>query len=723
VPTPQTRDALLAALPFPETQIALDTLPAPTEPIVSSSGVVDARVARYRGLGTRERSETHVILKGDLSVFNGATLSTTYTRLRPHTLEPRFNLNGSNDRVFPNEQDRIATQLVLTRGQWVSETRFGWNRTYLARLDEFFKVMDPTGQEEIGNFGRRVGLINISGLFSTPSAEVYELAGGALSLDQKISRNIGRHLLKTGFRWVRQSGNKMSPQNPNFTYQTLADALANVPQSITISFGAPPYKSHIDEFGGFIQDDWRVGSNLVLNLGLRYDYYATIDVTPTTAQPAEIVNLAPPTDFMALDFGPPLDPEHPYEPDAINFGPRVGFAWTMDGSGETVLRGGVGYLYSPHLPATVRQSVGDPYVGFRTIWNRTEVASRQLKWPFYNDDAREVVVADGAGRKTIFSVFDPEIAAPYTIQSMLSLQKGFGRTMAAEIGYVRTDGRDFPLQRFFAQAFDRETGLRPNPALGSPGGYYVDSSQTMVYNGLQASFRKRFSNRYSFDLNYALGESIATQGGDLAAYYVASIGNTQDFWDAEIDRGPADNDVRHRMTTTFLYELPGIRGGRGVLNAILGGWQVSGILSAESGGVLLVSQPSGIANSRPDVVAGADLMVPDWKATCDERGCNYLNVDAFARVPVSTVTNATLRPGTYKVGAVRGPGRWLLNATFAKNFGLTAGMRLQLRADVFNVLNNKQWNNPSTNMNSAEFGRITGASGSRFAQVGLRLTF
>ena len=101
------------------------------------------------------------------------------------------------------------------------------------------------------------------------------------------------------------------------------------------------------------------------------------------------------------------------------------------------------------------------------------------------------------------------------------------------------------------QAFDRQTGIA-NPALGAPGGYYVDSSQEMDYNGLQASFSKRFSSRYSFGVNYTLGKSVATQGGDLAAYYVASIGNTQDFFNPEFDRGPADNDIRHRMNSTFI---------------------------------------------------------------------------------------------------------------------------------------------------------------------------
>jgi hypothetical protein len=139
--------------------------------------------------------------------------------------------------------------------------------------------------------------------------------------------------------------------------------------------------------------------------------------------------------------------------------------------------------------------------------------------------------------------------------------------------------------------------------------------------------------------------------------------------------------------------------------------------------VLTVTQPSGIANSRPDEVSGAPFVVSDWKSTCNALGCNYLNVDAFTRVPVSPITNATLRPGTYKVGDARGPGSWRLDTSFSKNFQLNTGTRLQIRADVFNLLNTKQWNNPNTNMNSSDFGRITGAGGARSMQVGARFTF
>lgn len=723
VPYQAVRDEILRALPYPETKIVLDVLHLPTEPIVSSAGVVNPQVGRWRGLGLRRRTENHVVGKVDMSVFNGANLNFTYTRLRPFTLEPRPVLNNANDREFPNQQDRIASQLVMTRGAWVSESRIGWNKVYLARLDRFLSVIGPNQPAEIMPYGRRMPSFDVSGLFSTPHSEILDMAGTTYSLEQKFSRGFQRHLVKTGFRFMRETGSHLNPEDPAFGFQTYADLLANIPQSLNTTFGAPPHGSRMDQYGAFVQDDWRMGNNFVLNLGVRWDYYGVAKVFATTPVEVDLVNFENPTDLRKMDFGPKRDPLRPYEPDAMNFGPRVGFAWTLGEDEKTVVRGGLGYLYSPTLPMTVRQGVNHPTIPYRVVYNRTEAEARGVQWPMYTDDSLPLALADSAGRSGVFSLVDTELRAPYTIQSMFSVQRAFGRTMAAEVGYIRTDGDNFPLQRQFTQAFDRQTGLRPNPALGSPGGYYVDSSQTMVYNGLQTSVRKRFSNRYSWEVNYALGKGESTQGGDLAVYYISNFNNTQDFWDPEFDRGPSSNDVLHRFNGVFIYEVPGIRGDQGVLNGIVGGWQLSGILQARSGDALVITQPSGIGRSRPDVVPGVDLVIDDWKDTCEARGCNYLNTAGVTRVPVSSVTNATLRPGTYMADMARGPGRFDLHTTFAKSFTAGGQRRLQIRADVFSVLNRKNYNNPVTNINNVDFGRITGAGGARTFQLGARLTF
>ena len=723
VPYQPVRNEILQALPNPETKIVLDILNLPTEQIVSSAGVVNTQVGMWRGLGLRQRHENHVVAKADVSMFNGANLGVTYTRLHPYTLEPRPVLNNANDRAFPNEQDRIAGQFVMTKGAWVSESRVGWNKTYLARLDGFLSTIGPNTPAEVLPYGRRVGRLDITGLFASADAEIWDMAGTSYSFEQKFSRGYQRHLIKAGFRYLRETGGRLNPEIPKFIYQTYADLLTNTLTSQNTSYGAPPHKSHMDNYSAFIQDDWRLGSNFVLNLGMRYDYYGVVKVYPTTPVQVEIVNYEAATDLTKLDFGPLRDPLEPYNPDGMNFGPRAGFAWTVNGNESTVVRGGIGFLYSPQLIATVRQSVANPFIPFRIIYNRTESLSRNVKWPLYTDDMAKFALADANGQRSVFSIFDPDMRNPYTIQSMVSVQHAIGRSMSAEVSYIRTDGRDFPLQRQFTQAFDRQTGVRPNPSLGAPGGYYVDSNQTMDYNGLQTSVRKRFSNRYSWDVNYTLGKSEATQGGDLSAYYIASFENNQDFWDPEFDRGPSSNDIRHRFNGAFIYELPAINGGQGVTNAILGGWQISGIVQARSGNALLVTQPSGITRSRPDVVPGEDLIVNDWKDTCSATGCNYLNTAGFVRVPVSTVTNATLRPGTYIHDMARGPGALIVNSTFAKSFGIGAGRRLQARADIFNLLNRPNYNNPQTAINNANFGRITGASGSRAFQLGARFTF
>ena len=93
------------------------------------------------------------------------------------------------------------------------------------------------------------------------------------NVDQKVTRIMGAHTVKFGFRWAREIGFKSNPQTNRFTYTSLDDLLANRASDFLLAMGNPPHTAWVDQFGGFIQDDWRVNRRLVLNLGLRYDYY------------------------------------------------------------------------------------------------------------------------------------------------------------------------------------------------------------------------------------------------------------------------------------------------------------------------------------------------------------------------------------------------------------------------------------------------------------------
>ncbi|MGH9160957.1 MAG: carboxypeptidase regulatory-like domain-containing protein, partial [Vicinamibacteraceae bacterium] len=198
VPTPQLREQILEALPYPETEIVLNTLPLPTEPI-------DEDIGFFVAARNRERRENHVVAKGEVLMLGGGRLSVTYTRMRPFSLIPNIHTDGSNDRVFLHAQDRVAANFVKTFRNWVSESRFGYNRNDMERLDRFFEVQDPSTPEE-NLWGRRIGLISVGGLFSSPSTELWDMEGTAYSVDQKASRTIGNHLLKLGVRWMRQTG-------------------------------------------------------------------------------------------------------------------------------------------------------------------------------------------------------------------------------------------------------------------------------------------------------------------------------------------------------------------------------------------------------------------------------------------------------------------------------------------------------------------------------------
>jgi hypothetical protein len=712
VPTQQLRDRILAALPNPETKIALDVIPLPNE-------AIDANIGRYVTARQRTRSDNTFLGKTDIVVNNG-NLSVTFSRMRPETVNPSIFIGSGNDQRFLNQQDRVAAQYVLAGSNWTSETRTGWNRSALDRLNDFWLTTDPrvNGDFDLTDPARRVGMFTLTGGFATPTAEVLAMRGRSWSFEQKFSRIVSSHTLKTGFRWGREGGSKTNPQNPNFTFQTINDLLANVPNSMNLQSGQPPHDAHLDNFGGFLQDDWRVNKRLVLNLGMRLDFYPAFKVQATSARPAEIVNLESPTDLRLMNFGAPRAPDDIYNPDWFNPGPRAGFAWTLDDSGATVIRGGTGVLFSPIMLALIQNNVADPLIGAATTYNRTELAARGLKWGAYAEDIQNTVRRDRAGSKAIYSLIDPDLKAPYTIQTMINLQRSLGKAWMAEAGYIRTDGRNFPLSRPLANAFDRQTGLRPNPALGTASGVYLTSEQTMVYNALQTSIRRRFASDLGLGFHYTYSRGYAEQGGSLASNFVNSdYFVTQDFFDPFFDRNPLSQEARSRIAVDALYQIPDFGRGQRWLSQAVGGWQLSGIVFARTGVPLRVTQPSGISNSRPDLI-GDHPVLENYRDTL-----LYLDRSQFGLVATSPVTQATLRPGTANPGQIRGPANWTVNLSLTKGFTVTRNVRLDVRMDAFNAFNHVNYNNPTTSIASPDFGRILGSGDARTAQIGARLSF
>jgi outer membrane receptor protein involved in Fe transport len=714
--TQATRNRMLAALPYPETRLVLDNMPLPNQPINDVIG-------RYTDAKNVIRNDNTFLGKVDFEAGAGR-LSVTASRMRPFASVPRVQID--NDQQYTNGSKRVSTNYVLASNSWVSESRFGWNRNTLDRFDAFWLAESPTrgGQADLYNVRKRIGSINVTGFFGTGDTEILALTYDAYNLDQKVTRLMGAHTVKFGFRWAREIGFKSNPQSNRFTFPNLDDLLANKPSDFLLAMGNPPHRAWVDQFGGFIQDDWRVSDRFVLNLGLRYDYYPGFGYKSLDPNdPAEVNNLNNPTDIRKMDFGAPRPLDKPIDDDKVNFAPRAGFAWTVDRAGATVVRGGVGVFTTGNIMALFQNAVARPFIPVRQGWNRTELEARGIGWPAYPEDANDIAIRDSGGKKNLYYLFQTDMKSPQTVQATVDVQRQIGRLASVSAGYVHTSGENLPILLNFALAYDRVTGARPNPAI-NPGGWYITSGQTMKYNAFEGNARLNRFHGLDLALHYTLSKGWSQQGANLVGNFNSSIGdttynNTQDFFNPylDVDYSPLIGEVRHRVTGTAVYDIPWLADRHDVVGGVLGGWQVSSVLNFRTGEPLRITQASAIGNSRPDYNGGNQIF-DDWRDTLQ-----YLDRSAYTLVPISPTTKATVRPGNQNSAQVRGPGRRRVDMTIAKAFALRSKTQLQVRFESFNVFNWRQYSNPNTTVTSPTFGLITSVAATRTGQVGLRLTF
>jgi hypothetical protein len=216
-----------------------------------------------------------------------------------------------------------------------------------------------------------------------------------------------------------------------------------------------------------------------------------------------------------------------------------------------------------------------------------------------------------------------------------------------------------------------------------------------------------------------LGRALAYTGGDIGATFQGDAMNSvQDFHDWRSELGPATGDIRQMVTADWVYALPGLTERRGLMRHTVGGWQIAGVLRAQTGPPFNVGEPSARAASRPDLVDAEHAIFDDYRSTLQ-----YLNPAAFAAVAKSAVSGATLRAGSYGNNALRGPGLFSVDLSFAKNFGLPRSLKLQVRTDVFNAFNRVNYTSVVTNIEARNFGQLIEAARARAIQLNTRLSF
>ncbi len=707
VPTLKLRDEAIRAVPA--YKIFLDTLYLPNQPHAPT-----ADTGRFLGAAAETRRDNHAVVKGDIRVGNSGILAVTYTRGRPYRLTPVGRTQIGNTQDFRGWQERGTITHIMGGAQWSSETRFGYNFNDSERVDGWWLLgLRPETPEDTPG-GRRTPSFRVEGLFGDGGgSEFINNFGPVWSMEEKFARHVGSHSFKFGGIYNRRVNGRFDIENNLIRYANKADFLANIPNRIQATFGNNRFSASSYELGVFAQDDWRVRRNLVLNLGIRYDFFSRF--VARASDPTAPAGLFNPDGLLdgQFRFGPFRDPSNPIENDArVNLGPRFGFSYSPGAGGRNVIRGGVGIMFGPQPWDDYDRAVStSPRLPRRVIYNRSEALAQGLRFPTYNDDLRPRV--ESGATLQIANAFDPHIQNPYSIQFYLGAQRILTSNLMVESAFVGTRGIKFRLTRAFNWP-DRVTDIRPNPLLGE--GSYICACQDTIYTSWQTSLRKRYSQSLSFAGHYTWGKALSVTGGDTGANFSGDTSNSiQNFFDIRSNRGPSAGDITHRFVGDWVYELPKLANlSNALARQALGGWQVSGILSAQTGEPANVSQ-SGL-ETRADYVGGNPI-----NPNRDRDGI-YLNTAAFRMVPLGRGGNP-IRPGNLGNGAIRRTGRWTLDLSLGKNFRVSEKIGLQVRADLFNAPNHTGYSTFTGSINSANFGRFTGFYAAREMQLNARLSW
>jgi hypothetical protein len=528
--------------------------------------------------------------------------------------------------------------------------------------------------------------------------DIANLTGGLLNISKgqsnlqeqfnfvdTLSVQHGSHALKFGVDYRR-----LSPQLDPPLYRQLAlfgDVSSAQSGNLLLSYIASSKASTLlfRNVGAFAQDTWRATSRLTLTYGLRWD----VDVAPDAIEgprfPAvtgyDLNNLA------SLRLAPSGTP--PFRTQYGNLAPRLGVAYELfpSASWATVLRAGAGIFHdlaSGQIGNLIWQSAY-PYGASKFGFGGTFPLDASAAAP-------APLVVPGGGEGTI-TAFNPHLKLPYTTEWSAAVEQGLGKRQSLSLTYVGASGQDliqtadiFPIQADFSQAI------------------LVDNTAASNYNSLQVQFRRQAAQGLDLLSSYTWSHSI----DDASAGSFGSTSNTYVPGQRAQNRGPSDFDIRHSFSFGMSYEVPSPKINPW-LAAIARGWSLQSLVQAHSAPPVNVSDSelstllNGVAAVRPDVVQGEQFYLygPSYP------GGKAFNPAAFTPPPLDPNTGAPLRQGDLSRNALRGFDLVQWDFAIHRDFPLHESIRLQFRAELFNVLNHPNFASPIGNIFDPRFGLST----------------
>jgi hypothetical protein len=343
-----------------------------------------------------------------------------------------------------------------------------------------------------------------------------------------------------------------------------------------------------------------------------------------------------------------------------NFAPRVGVAYQPFKKDEFVIRGGVGVLYD-----TGNGPAGDVFADsypFLNLQTQSKVPFSFLPTASLSTSATPIA--------TPFSVFDPRLRMPYSLQWSVSAERALGLNQSISLAYIGNADRRQLL-----------TTTLLNPASDFGFVRLTNNGGSSDYRSLQLSFNRRLSRRWGAMANYTFAKSADNSAQDSAARALFRSTNS------EIERGPSDFDIRHTLTGFVSYELPAVFAS-GIGNRLTRNWSIDSVFIVRSAGpvnvVYAVPTSFGFLYLRPDLIPGVPLYLSDAAAG----GGRRINPAAFA-VPLD------LRQGTLGRNTLRGFPLSQFNLALRRRFNFTEEVKLILGAELSNLLNHPNFAAPA----------------------------
>lgn len=714
-------------------------------------------------------------------------------------------LEGANIRGFTAPFTGFFADLGLGYTHEFSATTLNDLRFAYSRNNSNIKFGIPTNSATAGilkaqglppdAFGDLVfddGTIPIGGELFIPRKFIFN----TFAVTDTFTHTFGRHSLKIGgdVRRIQENSNYTLETHPFYEFGSIQAFAADAPYLVAATIDRNPSSPN---FGGFtdtprhfrwtqwalfIQDDWKVFSRLTVNAGLRYEVF-----DPPTETNGILSNITLGTGASLFDRIATATVgrvSNMWNTDYHNFAPRLGLAWDPTGKGTTAVRSGFSIAYDePYSNLYTNASRLDP-PDASTMFVEPSIdigTSVNYQFPFVpSPDFAGAVSPNGgvepisplaAAPSTTPSGVYPNLRTAYSLQWFLGVQQQFLHDYGFSINYVGTRGvggytrEDY--NRFDGdvcnQTFCNFFATRLAPGWGEI--TYITNESQSTYQGMNAQLKKNYNHGVMFVANYTYGKVLdnVTEGG-LGDYfnvnsYAGNYSGVMDIEHPKLDRGPAEFDVRNRFTATAIWNLPSPKS-EGAVGKLLGGWQMNGIVTLQSGRPFDVDctlgwfdgcdfNMDGDNYARPDRPAGISTggfsnqqfingLFGDPSLTFSPSGSSRYSaaISVFCPNglnsildfgPVNSGPDSQCIPvgsnGNMGRNIFRGPAFKDVDFGLFKNTKVNERLNIQFRAEAFNLFNRVNLYNPIGNLGSPQFGQSISAFAPRQIQLGLKLLF